>query len=73
MEYIKTALHKCIRCGVHRKDRQRDYYGLWFVDLEKRTAWCPGCAGIAARRDYRDEANPTIVSIHLQAIWSLDN
>lgn len=72
MDYVKTVLHRCVNCRVHRKDPDRDFRVLWFVDMERRIGWCPGCAGTLAKakKEYQSNSNSMIVAIPLQAVWS---
>lgn len=70
METQSNRISICTRCGVHQKDRTRDFFPLWFVDLEKRAGWCPRCAGVAAKTNSRQE-DRTCITIPLQAIWSI--
>jgi hypothetical protein len=69
MDVQRKRISVCSRCGVERRDRTRDFFGLWFVDLREGTGWCPGCAELIARQNSR-QAELTCVPIPMQAIWS---
>jgi hypothetical protein len=62
-------INVCARCGVHRKDKSREFFGLWFVDFTNRAGWSPGCAGARALRESRRDGL-TCVFIPLAAVWS---
>lgn len=60
----------CARCGIHRKDKSREFFGVWFVDLEKWEGWCPACAEKSVRAMVSLPIGKNVVPIPLTAFYS---
>jgi hypothetical protein len=70
MEKFIQGLHKCVKCGIHKRNPDREFYGLWFVDFERQVGCCPKCAGQDAKRNSNNGSNIGLISRDLRAVWS---
>jgi hypothetical protein len=70
METKPIKFSTCIRCGVHRKDKSRNFFGVWFVDWENKVGWCPICAGVITQINAGYDQGRLCFPIPLQAIWT---